>query len=452
MPDNWWEDPNLGAYQQAPATTPAPDNHESAIAKFINPIHDKVVAVAEAAARKYFDNNINPLKTIPALGEAIQHPLDSGLLGPGVNFLAHPLSGPPGARQTGEDMAKGVMSGTPEGVGGSIGDIGSMLAQFAGATTKPSMPIATVNTLRKSAINNYLDTLKPAAADVPKAERIAGQMADEHIVAPTRGNLQGQAKTGMEATGPQVHSAYNDPNNPGLVRATDVGAAGPSPSINDAQRMDLMNSLEDLRGKMSTIKRTGLVVDDTLNSYIDKQKQIITNMVDPVVGEILQKDLRDYREILGNKTTGAGDKFKSGDQLAPDSKDLIHDKLRASIRDVLHKANKPGEAADALYSMHKGMNDFLEAQRRAEIADKSKGPLSGGQNWVQSLLHTVPSGARSIPANIVGFMNSVPWNTVMGASKMKLADSLAAGDFSTATHQLQLIKLGVPLSDKPNDE
>ncbi len=417
MADFDWKDPNI---------TVGDKPHPVDVAAKTNPFAGMLSRVAGAADRgetafgQEFLHQMNPINMVEGIAKlnpfAAKSPSDY------IQTLGQMSGITPaiqGAKEIANDPSSLKRPISAEEVGGAIGQGAALGAQ--GALVGRLAPSSgATDTLRSSAAKNYVDVLNPTTPkDVPVAEGIAKRMADEGITARSAGSLQNQAQDIM---------AQHDPN----VYSGNVPPTG---------KMQMFQDLEDLRNKTATIKGSGQIVEPNLNAYIDNLKAQLTGMQDPQTGEIPEAYLRNWREILGRKQTSAGGRFKAGEELAPESKSALDDAMRSSISDALHKNNTPGAAVDARYNFGSTINDFMEAQRRAKIISQGQ----PGKNLFQAM---TTSKATAIPRNIITFMDSVPWNTVSGATKMKIADSITKGNWAGVTKQLQLVKLGVPITNE----
>lgn len=437
---------------QFPEDIHAEQSKESALSKWINPIHERVSKAAEAAIREYFNQNLDPRIYLPTIGHAIAHPIDSGLAGPvsAANEIYQTLKGKESPLfQTGSDIGKGLVSGDPNITGKAIGDasaIGANVAVIGGNTSIVGAPIAS-KILRNSAESSYMDVLKPDKYEAYDAQDTAKTMADKRVMSSSMKSLMDTAKTGTEHYGPLVPQAYEQGNQPGIVPTSKAGAGSSAPVVSQANKMEVFKDLEDLRNRTAVIKRTGQVMEPEINDYINEKKAQLTAMQDPTTGDIPQEDLRQWRQILQQKAETSGGKYAPSQ--APETKAFINNKLRNSIMNVLHRENPTGAAIDATYSFYSDLHKFTKNSNAEQIAGEHASAMRPGLNWAQTMIAGTPGPIKAVPKAILGFFDSVPWNTVSGAGKAAVADALANSDFTKVTRQLQLLKLGVPV-DKDN--
>lgn len=430
--------------------------YEPRIAAFLQSI-DKPISDATINAGKEALHQVNPWEIGQGLAKIVRHPLDTldtliPSSDPNRPFIGDTI------KNSVEQGASNLVSGDPNKVGETIGDIGGIAAQnkLLSMLSGAAVPASISKALSKSALKNYINTLKPQNAkygelSVPKAKDIAQGMADRGIVAGSAESLQRQAQEGMAKHGPEVTPAYSNPtNNPVLVPAAQAGASASGPALTATNKMEIFKDLDTFLHENVVDPKTGRIDPggEGLVNHVQNLKSMLTDMQDPTTGDIPQVDMLNLKRRLAQKTTGAGAKFKMGEQLDPDTVSAGNDALRDSIMDKLHRANNVGEAVDSAYHFYSGLNDFAENQANAKLVNNTNA------NFWQTLTQ---SKALKLPKSIVTFANSVPWNTVSGAAKMKFATSLAGKNFPKALTQLQLLKLGVPIdklsdSDESNKE
>ncbi len=408
MPNTeWYDDPQQTFVDHTKTTQSKPPNAFQQVLHNAASKADKV----ETAAGQEFLHQLNPVNMAEGISKL--NPFTAKSPSDYLSTVGRMLGVPQaieGAKQIISDPSSLKRPISAEEVGGAIGQAGALGAQGA-LVGKLGRGSGTADALESSAAKNYVNVLNPTTPkDVPIAEDLAKRMATERMTARSAGNLQSQAQDIMAQAGPAVPRAYTTPQTPG----------GGPPVINQAGKMQMFQDLEDLRNKTAAIPRTGQVVEPNLSAYIDHLKSQLTGMQDPVTGDIPQEDLRNWRGILGQKQTAAGGRFKAGEELAPESKSAIDDALRSSIADTLHRGNAVGAAVDARYNFGSTINDFMEAQRRQKVIAQG----TPGKNLFQA---ATTSKYTAIPRNIIGFMDSVPWNTVSGATKMRIADSITKG-------------------------
>ena len=334
------------------------------------------------------------------------------LFGPSINEAAKSAAG-------GDWNKAGAIGtvdiGLPLLAGGAAGMIGRRLAP----------PLA------KSAAKNYRSVLEPGKSGVVRAEEVAGQMAERKMIAGSRAGLQTQAKAGLAEYGPQTATAFSE--------------SAPVP-LNKA-----FKAIEEVRDKHVFIKGTKI---------IPEYRQPLSDMIDSIHGELLKlagdnltipaQIVDNFIDDLNSGLVGANQKFR--EQLAPKSIAQIQKSAARNLRVMLDEPNPQPAQINATYRMFKTLDDFLESSRRDRIAAQSgisKGSSKGFGALIQRLL---PRPVRDIPASVAGIFDSVPWNTVSGALKQNIAESLAGGDWNKATLLMQGAAASHSLSESSEDQ
>jgi len=298
---------------------------------------------------------------------------------------------------------------TLRGLGQTAG-IGATLA--LGAKTPAimrSVKSGAVGALKKSAARNYEEVLLPSRkADIPMAETTARQMADKKIVAGSRGGLQKKVAAGKNEWGPKAGTAFQDANPIAFDKA--------------------YSAIEAVKDQHLYVKGTKTVLSgrEGLKKFFDSAQEDLMSLADDS-GNIPAQIVDNYVDDINAGLVGANENFRTN--LAPKTVKKMEQRTARALRTILDTEHPTGAQINAAYSMYAKMDYFLENFRRAQKTAKS-GLHSGSSKGFGALVErSLPKYVRNIPKNIAGIFDSVPWNTMSGASKQAIAESISNGNW-----------------------
>lgn len=356
-------------------------------------------------------SNDEGVKTLKALGnmsfgEAIQHL--PGII-PGLG---------PAAVGASEQMEQGNVQ---RGMGQAAGLIGtSYLGAKAPQIVKGVGLIApkASEVLRESAQKNYLSTLLPSRkASVPAAEATAAKMAEAKIIARSKGALQEQAQAGMKEWGPKAGTAFQ----------------GAQP----IQFNDAFNVIETVKDKYLYVKGTKTVPANRagLEKFFNGAQEDLVNLADPQ-GNIPAQILDNYVDDINKGLVGANQDYRVN--LSPKTLKKMEQSVAGAFRTMLDQPNPGAAQINSIYSMYARINQFVEESRRAKITARS-GIVTGSSKGFGALTERLlPRPIRELPKDIAGVFDSVPWNTLSGATKGYLADAMARGNWNSMRNILRV--------------
>lgn len=262
--------------------------------------------------------------------------------------------------------------------------------------------------LRASAVENNLSLLSPGAMRrVPLAERTAADLVGRLPVARSEASLLEQVAAKRTAAGPPAKSAY-----------AGKGAVSPYQIIKD---------LDEMRAQKATIKGTNIAADESLDKAITELQEKIIKLNNG--GAIAAETLDDFKDKLNKGLVGASGEFRSR---APQTAKAIDEGLARSIKRVLDDKFPDAAKLNANYNLWANAHQFLEDARRKKITAKSGVRLGSSTGFGAMTKRMLPRPVRELPEKIAGIFDSVPWNTVSGATKAKIADAIAASNWTAA--------------------
>lgn len=294
--------------------------------------------------------------------------------------------------------------------------------------------------LERSAGKNYRKMLSPTAKDVvPQAEAIAGGpspsgptgLVKQRPIALTRGGMMKQAQAGMDEMGPQTATVYND-----------------KPPLDPKSILD---HLEGIRLQKAVVKGTGVVSDPGLNSAIDEIRQNIEDMRGQD-GKVSAAALDDFKDKLFRGNVSPKGHMRA---LAPQTASAIEQSVAGKIGNFLDTAYPDAAEVNATYRTAKQTHNFLEQQRRAEVAAESGVRTGSSSGFGAALKKAIPAPLRGIPNALSALTDSVAWDSVNGATKAKISELIRGGSWDTAAEAMKplpkLLTQGDVITPPPPD-
>lgn len=346
------------------------------------------------------NRSVNPFADTPpqtSQGETVMAPSNRAfssipVLGQVYEAVAKPALEETAGRAAGGDVAGAIGYGA--GMAGTAA-IGSQIPKVAPA-------------LKRSAAKSYRSVLEPAGQlKVGVAEEIAPLMAQEKITAGSRGKLLDKLQAGKDVWGPRTDTAY--------------AAAKPIPLT------DALASLDKVRQRKIVLKGTNKIpsnrqgLDDILKSI----ETDVADLADPngnIPAQLLDNFTDDLNQGLVSSSNG----------LIPNvplkSRKAIEKQSARNFKIILNEQNPSAQKINAMYRMYAKAWDMVEFGRKARVASESaikSGTTKGFGAAVQKML---PAPVRQLPNAVSNIFDSIPWNTVSGATKQRMAEALASGD------------------------
>jgi hypothetical protein len=377
-----------------------------------------------------FGHQLNPVAAAEGIYKTVRHPIDTGTR---VASAADPYWKQAMAGSRAGDVWKYIrnlpgatvpMAGPPisdalnEWSQGKVGPGSGTLAGSAVAALIPGLARVAgpkvAGLLEEGAATNYRRALQPSEADVTTAERTAEGLAQEKPIARSIENLRDQARAQKDVWGPQAAAAYN-------------GKTVSSPGVDE-----ILDHVDKMWEKNVAVKGSNMTINPELDAYLQKLSDDIAGMRDKSgsASAIALDDLAD--KLNGGMVTPAG-RFR--ESVSPQTAASIEQGLARSIKRVLDREIPDAAAVNAKYRTWASTDRLAEKARQSSVAADSRvsrGSAVGGKVAERF----IPAPIRRPAEAATGFFDSVPWNTLSGATKAAVAEAVLSGNYKRATQLL----------------
>jgi hypothetical protein len=329
------------------------------------------------------------------------------------------ISGPQGIQEKAQSLYRQYVPGAVQDAIANIIKVGKVsgLDQPMAAYAPAGEIIATTAQkaaapLERSAARNYVNVLRPTSnEDVAMAERLSPKLAKAKVTAMSRGSLQNKAKEGMKFFGPKAETAFANSAPVPLAQASSV--------------------LEGVKDKFLYVKGTKLVPSGSegLANFFDgiqKDMTVLAGKEGKIPAQIMDNYIDKINEGLVSATGG----FRTN--VSPGTIKKMEKQTAAAYRAMLDETRPDAAKINAMYSIHAKTNYFMEKARVAEIKSRSATLTGSSKGFGAMVEKNLPLYVRELPRKITGIFDSVPWQTLLGSTKQRIADALASGDMDEA--------------------
>ena len=262
--------------------------------------------------------------------------------------------------------------------------------------------------LRNSAQRNYETVLNPTKISTKyQTQKIMPQLLEERPTAMTRQSLADKANLQAETAGQQIEQTVS-----GLKGTMSV--------------QPVLDSLENL-------KKQNMVNGVDLRPEVTNAVEQVQGQFQAMGPDISLQDGVKARRILDNAVAEA--KGYQGAQLSDASMAAIRKEGANSIRAELAQANPDLAAVNAKFHFWNTLGDVVEQTIQRKTGQQKTGLLPTIETTAAGAAGVAKGGLAS-GAGYAGAMytlgklvRSTGWQTVSAATKLKIADALAAGHF-----------------------
>jgi hypothetical protein len=258
--------------------------------------------------------------------------------------------------------------------------------------------------LRDSAQKNYESVLNPTKVSTKyQTQKMMPQLMDERPRAWTRQGLADQAAAQADEAGQQIEQHVS----------------GMQGSMNTQPVIDALQNL----------KKANQVNGVSLRPEVDSAVDSVSDQMQQLGSTIPLQDAVKARRILDNAVSEA--KGYQGAQLSDASMAAIRKEAANSLRSELAQASPDLAALNAKFHFWNSLSDAMDATIQRKTGQVNAFPkLKAGIAGAAGFIHGGPIGAAATSAAFAaldGAFHSTAWQTVSAATKLSLADALAAG-------------------------
>jgi hypothetical protein len=280
---------------------------------------------------------------------------------------------------------------------------------------------ADIPALKASAAENWRRVLEPSGRQLVKqAEKITPELAETKITAISRKSLQEKLAAGKAEYGPQTGTAFD--------------------TANPVNISDWIDSLQKIRERHIYVKGTNKIPANRmgLEQGLANIENDLTDLADPKTGAIPAQILDNYVDDLNKGLVNAKGEYA---QQPPKVRRFIESRTAGALREILDSDNPSGAAVNKVYHMYALAEDMMEKGRLDRITAQSALQKGSSKGFGAAIKKALPGPVRELPNAVSNIFDSVPWQTVSAASKMRIADMLSQGKFGDANLAMAVILL-----------
>jgi hypothetical protein len=334
------------------------------------------------------------------------------------------ISGPKGILEKTQSLYREYVPGSIQDAISNIIKVGKVsgldqpMAAYAPAgkivtgTAQKAVPI-----LEKEAAKNYMNVLLPTTDDaVVAAEKIAPKMAKEKVMAISRNSLQAQAKQGMEYFGPKAETAFAQAQSVPLKKFEPI--------------------IEGIKDKVLYVKGTKVAPSGSegLQEFFTGIQDDLKNLADKN-GNVPAQIVDNYIDKINEGLVKANGGFRTS--VAPGTIKKMEQQTAMAFRKMIDDPNTQAAQINAMYSLHRKVYDMMETLRKAGIKSKAS-VLTGTSKGAGAVIErNVPLYIRNGLRRVTGIFDSVPWQTLMGSTKQRIANALASDNLDEAANLME---------------